>query len=61
LDVKQGDMIVFPSFVRHGVHLQQNNTNRMTLSFNLDVKPEREMKDQTLYDELIAYSKRDEL
>jgi hypothetical protein len=61
LDVKQGDMIVFPSFVRHGVHLQQNNTNRMTLSFNLDVKPEREMKDQTLYDELIAYSKRDQL
>ena len=39
LDVEQGDLIVFPSFVRHGVHLQKENTNRTTLSFNLNVQP----------------------
>ena len=36
--VRQGDMIVFPSFIRHGVHLQKNDSKRTTLSFNLDVR-----------------------
>ncbi len=36
--VRQGDLIVFPSFVRHGVLLQKENSNRTTLSFNLDVR-----------------------
>ena len=36
--IRQGDMIVFPSFIRHGVHLQKNDTKRTTLSFNLDVR-----------------------
>ncbi len=36
--IRQGDMIVFPSFIRHGVHLQKHDTRRTTLSFNLDVR-----------------------
>tara|TARA_B100001250_G_C19809208_1_gene794972 strand:+ start:2478 stop:3038 length:561 start_codon:yes stop_codon:yes gene_type:complete len=36
--VRQGDLIVFPSFVRHGVLLQKEDSNRTTLSFNLDVR-----------------------
>ena len=36
--IRQGDMIVFPSFIRHGVHLQKHDTKRTTLSFNLDVR-----------------------
>ncbi len=36
--IKEGDMIVFPSFVRHGVHVQKQESNRTTLSFNLCVK-----------------------
>lgn len=38
-DVSEGDLIVFPSFVRHGVRLQKHDTNRLTLSFNLNVTP----------------------
>lgn len=38
-DVKNGDVIVFPSFVRHGVTQQKQDTNRLTLSFNLNVTP----------------------
>jgi hypothetical protein len=39
LSVKEGDIIVFPSFVRHGVHMQKSDTNRLTLSFNMCVRP----------------------
>jgi hypothetical protein len=38
-DVKEGDLLLFPAFVRHGVRMQNNDTNRMTLSFNLAVTP----------------------
>ena len=38
-DVSEGDLIVFPSFVRHGVRMQKHDTNRLTLSFNLNVTP----------------------
>lgn len=38
-DISEGDIIIFPSFVRHGVRLQKHDTNRLTLSFNLSVMP----------------------
>lgn len=44
-DVKEGDMIIFPSFVRHGVMRQKINSNRLTLSFNLSVTPRELVQD----------------
>ena len=38
-EVKSGDLLLFPAFVRHGVMKQNNDTNRLTLSFNLSVTP----------------------
>ena len=34
LQLSRGDMILFPSSVRHGVSEYQGNEERMTLSFN---------------------------
>ena len=38
-DVTEGDLLLFPSFVRHGVKTQRFDNNRLTLSFNLAVTP----------------------
>jgi len=40
LQVAEGDLIVFPSHLRHGVSLQRENSNRCTLSGNLLVLPQ---------------------
>jgi len=38
-DITEGDLLLFPSFVRHGVKTQRFDNNRLTLSFNLAVTP----------------------
>lgn len=38
--VQEGDVIVFPSHMRHGVTMQRENTNRCTLSGNLFILPQ---------------------
>lgn len=40
--VEEGDVLLFPSHMRHGVTVQRNDTNRVTLSGNLLVIPQRE-------------------
>lgn len=40
LQIAEGDIIVFPSHLRHGVTLQRENSNRCTLSGNLLVLPQ---------------------
>lgn len=38
--VQEGDVIVFPSHLRHGVAMQRHSTNRCTLAGNLFVIPQ---------------------
>jgi uncharacterized protein (TIGR02466 family) len=38
--VQEGDVIIFPSHLRHGVTMQRANTNRCTLSGNLFILPQ---------------------
>ena len=35
LDVNEGDLIIFPSWIPHGVFVQKNNDPRITISSNL--------------------------
>lgn len=35
LDVKEGDLIIFPSYLPHGVFAQKNNDSRITISSNI--------------------------
>jgi uncharacterized protein (TIGR02466 family) len=38
--VKEGQMIIFPSHLSHGVHMQKQDTNRCTISGNIFLYPE---------------------
>ena len=32
---KVGKMVIFPSYIKHGVHINQSSSNRISLAFNL--------------------------
>jgi uncharacterized protein (TIGR02466 family) len=41
LQVNDGDVILFPSQLRHGVTMQRHDTNRCTLAGNLLIHPQK--------------------
>lgn len=41
IKISEGDVILFPSHMRHGVTVQRHNTNRCTLAGNLLIIPQR--------------------
>lgn len=41
MPVEEGDVLIFPSQLRHGVTMQRNDTDRCTLSGNLLIHPQK--------------------
>jgi uncharacterized protein (TIGR02466 family) len=38
VDVEEGDVIIFPSFIEHQVNVQESDELRSTISFNIELK-----------------------
>lgn len=39
VDVHEGDLVIFPSYLEHQVNVQESDEERITISFNIKVKP----------------------
>jgi hypothetical protein len=44
IDVEEGDLLIFPTFMEHQVNIQETEELRMTVSFNIEVKLRNDMK-----------------
>jgi hypothetical protein len=54
IDVDEGDLLIFPTFMEHQVNVQKTDELRITVSFNIEVKLYSDMNVQKIDQKLIS-------
>jgi hypothetical protein len=52
IDVEEGDLLIFPTFMEHQVNIQETEELRITVSFNIEVKLHNDMNLQKINQKL---------
>ena len=48
IDVEEGDLLIFPTFMEHQVNVQETDDLRVTVSFNIEVKQSKKIQQEKI-------------